>query len=73
MLKPTKTKQAIIQKAKCGSNSIETKSVDGALYIFDHETGNQMALGFDVYGQGYTECWSNRFGFEAHLQDFRSR
>jgi len=66
-------KAAIIGKRLRRSNAIETIVEDGRLYMFDHETGNQMCFGFDVYGQGYTESWSNRYGFAAHYASFKTR
>lgn len=65
-------KSEITNKINSRSNSIETGicQITGAKKVFDHSTGNLMAFGFDVYGQGYTEAWSCKAVIDAHKEAF---
>ena len=70
-MNPTKLKAAITAKLRKGSNSIEAGCYEGMRLVFDHETGNKMAFGFDAHGQGFTECWPNKCGIGASYQSFK--
>jgi hypothetical protein len=70
-MNPVKLKAAITAKIRKGSNSIEAGYYEGMRLVFDHETGNKMLFGFDVYGQGFSECWSNKSGIDASYHSFK--